>query len=164
MIHEYQYLITPEMQRASVRDYFFKLVLRKRWINLIFLVALGAACLKFDDGWIRNYGYAVLGISIFLIISWVKTYYAYIRMADSHYEMLNNGNITLGLNDEGVHYRSANGDKFFSWEKFNDVKESKSYIWLLRGKIPIVVIPKSEIDNEGLTMMRTLNSIVTYSE
>jgi hypothetical protein len=158
MTHEYQYEVTHEMQRKSVKEYFFTMVLRRRWIIVLILILFSGAAILSDDGWFRNYGYLLAGISFILIVSWVKSYHAHIKMADTQFEMLDDGMITIELGDKGLRYHSANGDKYFAWEKLNGVKESKSCIYLMRGKTPMVTILKQTIDPAGLALLRSLHS------
>lgn len=158
MLHEYKYEVTPEIQRSSVRDYFFTMVIGKRWIALLLLFVVGTFAALDGDSWFRNYGYVVLGLTALVLVSWIKSYIVLIRMADSHYEMLENGLITLSLDDKGIHYNSTNTDKFIPWVKLTVVKESKNGVFLMRGKVPMVNIPKKMIDSEGLRILKILNS------
>ena len=157
MIHEYKYEVTLELQRACMRDYFFSMVLKKRWIVIIIFVLLSVLFLASGEEY-ETYGYVISAVTGLIVIGWIKSYMAHMRMATTQYEMLEDGHITLGLDEEGIHYRSANGDKFFAWNKLNGIKESKLSIYLMRGKTPMVTIPKHEIDEEGVTMLRSLNS------
>jgi hypothetical protein len=148
------YEITPKMQHELIQFYFFRVV----FVPRIWRIAVTVAMLVFiaiflpsDPPW--NFAFVAL-IVLFVAASWVRTYAAVQRLTWSAYEMLDDYRMEVCLDEEGIRYAMKDGTRNFLWNKIRRIVESKDFIALMYGGLPLLYLPKSEFSDEALRFIR----------
>ena len=91
----------------------------------------------------------MVGINILSVVLRVNKLYKTGKMADF--------TVYYTLDKSGIHAKSERGDTDFAWKQILFARETASAFYLIAGENRAVVIPKSQITNDGeLNMLRAL--------
>ena len=91
----------------------------------------------------------MVGINIFSVIARVNSLYKRGQMSDFTVHYI--------IDKTGIHAKSERGDTDFAWKQIIFARETRSAFYLIAGEKRAVVIPKSQIANDGeLNILRSL--------
>lgn len=148
------YDVTPRIQDDSVKQYYWHVLLRPRMggILVVFAVLIGTIALDPPyKPWIVGFFSATF---LFLIISWVKTYLQVIAQARAGLKLMESPKVEISLDDSLIEYESSTGTRRHQWEKIERIEETKDFMILLNGKLPLLMLPKAFFTDEAITFMK----------
>lgn len=153
-----QYDVTQKLQDDMMSQFFFYVMLRPklkpRPLTIIaLLVAVGA--MPFLDQKHRLWFIGALVTFYFVVtVAWVKTYFQMRAQGRAGLKVMEHPRVEITLDDEAVHYSSSTGTRRHAWLKIERIEETRDFIVLMTGKLPLMMLPKSPFNSEALTFMR----------
>lgn len=147
------YEVSRLMQDASIRQYFFSVMLGwRRLVTLSLFSLLAGALIIFDAS--SGITIFVGSIAVILLTLWVKTYFQVLSQGRTGLHLMEHPNIEVLLADEFVEYRSSTGTRVHRWEKMDRLIETKDFAVLMHGKVPLLSLPKIAFSQEALGFIR----------
>ena len=147
-----RYEVTSAMQDTSVRQYFFTIMLGRRWLGL--MAGLALALIAWQLGAPPWAAAALCAAVLVLVILWIKTYHHVIQQARSGLRLMEHPLVEVSLTDEALEYRSSTGTRRHGWDKIERMRETKDFLIFQHGKIPLLSLPKSALPAEALEWLR----------
>jgi hypothetical protein len=148
------YEVTASLQDASVRQFFFSVLLRPRIgaFLAIFAVTLGVIILDPPfKTWVVGFCTA---LSLLLVVMWVKTYLQVVGQARAGLRLMEHPRVEITMDDSLIEYVSSTGTRRHQWSKIERVEETKDFVILMNGKVPLLSLPKASFSAEALTFLK----------
>lgn len=152
--HTATYIVTAELQEDSVKQYFWRVMFRPRLGG--FLILLGLLLFAFTF----NYPYKpwavgfLFSASLVLIATWAKAYFQIIGQAKAGLRLMDHPNVEVGIDDTMIEYSSSTGTRRHRWDKIDTVRETRGFLILMSGKLPLLSLPKSCFSDEAIRFLR----------
>lgn len=151
------YQITPALQDASVRFYFFRVMLLPRLWRLVLIAVLLVFIVVLVPEYLRWTSAFAAASVLLLAAMWIKAYFGVKRQGRNSYELLEHPNVEVSLDEEGIHYTSATGTRNHLWNKIRRIVESEDFMVLMNGNLPLLNLPKPEFSAEALEFIRRMS-------
>ncbi len=153
-IYSAVYQVDEALNRSSIKQYFWTVLIRPKLpIFLVILACLIAICLiSFPyQEWIA----LVLGtLVLVLIVSWMKAYFVTQAQGRDGLKLLNHPNIEIEMDEETITYRSSTGTRLHSWSKIDKLIETRDFVILQSGKLPLLILPKLPLSTDALKYLK----------
>ena len=149
-MEKFTFEITEEIQLKSVKQYFFKVVLGRKWLALLYLVPFTLVTFFLSQ---EAISYGMMALIFILSMMWIKSYKAHLSQAMTQYELLDSTKISLSIDREKYIYETSSGRREMMWSKVNRVIETKDFIYALRDKTPVLAVMKSMLSAEAKSVM-----------
>ncbi len=94
------------------------------------------------------------GLFFLLIVTWGKAYFQVIAQARAGLRLMENPKVEITLDDSLIEYASSTGTRRHPWEKIEKVEETKDFVILMNGTLPLLSLPKACFSSEVLTFMK----------
>ena len=149
-----EYRVTEAVQTAAARQMFYAIYLRKKWIGIVAMAVIGVVL--WFQGWspAREIGLADMIVAGVLAALWVKTYYQVIGNSRTALRTLSDDQVTLTMGDEGMEMEMADSRRKLLWDKVDRVVETKDFMILMAGRLPVASLPKAELGGEVVEWLR----------
>ncbi len=155
MSHTLRYTVDEKMNRDSISQYLYAVHLRPK-LPVFVLLLLYLTVILFIDFPYRDWLAVGLGVAIvFLIIVWVKTYFAMQAQGRDGLKLLTHPEITITIDEEIVEYASSTGNRRHAWNKIDRFCETRDFLVFHSGKIPLLVLPKAPLTPDALAFIKT---------
>lgn len=155
MKHTASYDVTPEMQYASVKQFFWSVLFRPRRAGIVTVVVAWLAMIVMDPPykpWLVGFFTAAV---LFLVVSWVRTYWLVLAQAKAGLRLIENPKVQISIDESQVEYVSATATYRHAWSKIERIEETKDFVIFMHGKFPLLSLPKSSFSSEELIFMKT---------
>jgi len=148
------YEVSPAMQDASIRQYFFSVLFG--WRRVIPLTLLTLLAIALIASGAASVPAAIVGsVVVVLLILWVKAYFQSLSQGRAGLRLMEHHRIEVRLNEEAVEYRSSTGTRVHRWEKIDRLIETKDFLILMHGKFPILSLPKEFLSPTAAGLIRS---------
>ena len=111
------YDVTPKLQDDSVKQFYWRVLLRPRIGGILAVLAVLLGMIVLDPPykpWVVGFFSAMF---FFLIITWVKAYFQIIAQARAGLRLMENPKVEILLDDSVIEYVSSTGTRRHQWEK-----------------------------------------------
>lgn len=146
------YAVTPSMLLSSNSQYFFAVALGWRWLGCVFILAYSMLCLLLNFPTIAAIAFAIAAL---MTTMWVKAYFQYRDMALAQVQLFGNMQVTIELSESGIRTSSARGNVAFAWSELNRIKQSRDFGYIMRDKLPLMSLPKSELTADAIALLNS---------
>lgn len=146
------YTVTPSMLLSSNSQYFFAVALGWRWLGCVFISAYGMLCLLLNFPTIAAITFAIAAL---VTTMWVKSYFQYRDMAIAQVQLSGNIQVTIELSESGIRTSSARGNVSYAWSELSRIKQSRDFVFIMRDKLPLMSLPKSELTADAITLLNS---------
>lgn len=155
MNYQTQFEITEEIQLASLRSYFYSILIGKRIWAMAALLA-GTLVLFLMD---TDFGIAVpivlaCGAALILAI-WLRVYLVLMRQGRDLVSMLDSPVITITVTDEELRYESSNATRVAKWRDVDKHGDTGDYLILMKGRFPLANLPKRFLADEAIAFIKS---------
>lgn len=155
MTHTLRYTVDEKMNRDSISQYLCTVHLRPK-LPVFVLLLLYLTVILFIDFPYRDWLAVGLGVALaFLVIVWVKTYFAMQAQGRDGLKLLSHPGITLTIDEQIIEYASATGNRRHEWNKIDRFCETRDFLVFHSGKIPLLVLPKTAFTPDALAFIKT---------
>lgn len=154
MEYQAKYNVTADLQRQAIKELFFAVFLKRKWIGIVVLAFFFVLSLVFVEhtDWILP---SILGIGVmFLSVMWIKTYYMLQAQAEDYLRTLDDPLTTVNMTDSELEVRSSSGSKRLKWEMIDRVVESTNFYIPMIGKVPFICLPKANLSKPMSSILR----------
>ncbi len=148
------YEVTPRLQDDSVKQFFWHVLLRPQLGGLLSMVAVLLAFIGFDLPY-KPWGIGFCsGLLLFACATWCRTYFQIIAQARAGLKLMENPKVVITLDDACIEYASSTGTRRHAWDKIERCIETKDFVVLMHGKLPLLSLPKASLPSEALAFMQ----------
>lgn len=155
MKFETEYIVTEQMQAESMKQYFLEVIMRSRPWKQLGLLILSAALVSWglpkQMTWVLTF-YGVFAAC--LVAIWIKSYALHQRVARDGLRLLDHPKIVVSLDDVQIEYVSATGTRRFQWDKIDKLHETRDFMVLMSGRLPLLTLPKLSFSEEVRGFMK----------
>ncbi len=148
------YDVTPAIQDASVKQFFWHVLLRPKigGIMVVFIALIVMFALDFPyKPWIVGFFTAMF---LFLFVAWTKTYFQIIAQAREGLALLEHPKVEVSLDDSLIEYVSSTGTRRHRWEKIERIEETRDFMIFMAGKLPLLSLPKACFTSAVIDFMK----------
>jgi glycerol uptake facilitator-like aquaporin len=152
--HTARYIVTAELQEKSVKQYFWRAMIGPRLGGFLILLGLLMFALTYDypyKPWVVGF---LSSVSLLLIAAWTKTYLNILVQAKTGLRLMEHPNVEIRLDDTMIEYSSSTGIRRHCWDKIDRVGETRDFLILISGKLPLLSLPKSCFSDEAVRFLR----------
>ncbi len=149
-----EYRVTEAVQTAAARQMFHAVYLRKKWVGMLAMAVIGVALWFQGSSPAREIGLADMMVAVVLVVLWVKTYVRVIGNSRTALRTLSDDLVTLRMGDEGMEMEMADSRRKLAWEKVDRVVETKDFMILMAGRLPVASLPKGALGVEMVEWLR----------
>lgn len=149
--------VTPKLQEDSVKQYYWHLLLNpRRTVGMVVLLALllGTIATPYDSPqktWAVGF---LSAVCIFMVILWAKAYYQFLAQARAGLKLMENPKVEISMYDSLIECASSTGTRRHQWDKIERIEETKDFVILMNGKLPLLSLPKACFSSEALAFMK----------
>jgi hypothetical protein len=155
-----RYEVTRELQDDMTRQYYFRVLLRPR-VDIIVACLVVTGCLVYLGGLVRDlpffawiYGF-ICALAFVAVLAWVRAFFALRAQGRAGFKLMEHPRVEVTFDEHQVIYASSTGTRQYSWTKIDRVTETRDFIVLMAGKIPLLILPKSCFSAEALAFLLT---------
>ncbi len=151
------YVVTPRLQDDSAKQFFWRVLLRPRIGGFMAVFAALLGMIVFDPPlkpWVVGFFSAAL---LFLIVTWVKAYFQIIAQGRAGLKLMENRQVEISLDDLLIEHVSSTGTRRYQWEKIERIEETKDFVILMNGKLPLLNLPKACVPTEALAFVKEIS-------
>jgi hypothetical protein len=148
------YEVTRKLQDDSIKQFYWQIMLRPQIgaILAVFAVWIGVIALELPyEPWVVGFFSAMC---LFLVVTWVKAYFQMIAQARAGLKLMEYPKVDISIDDSRIEYVSSTGTRRHQWEKIERIEETKDFVILMNGKLPLLSLPKACFCTEALTFMK----------
>lgn len=155
-----RYEVTQKLQDDMSREFFFGVLLRPRLFRIVACLALLGvlAALTSLSGLDVPYRLWIVGflsaVALMIVLTWIITFFRARAQGRAGLRLIEHPRIEITLDEQQVLYSSSTGTRRHSWEKIQRIVETKNFIALMAGEIPLLMLPKSCFSAEALSLLR----------
>lgn len=144
------YAVTPSMLLSANSQFFFVVALGWRWLGVAYFLASGTICLLQDYPTISVIAFSVAAL---MTAMWIKAYFQYRSIALSRAQISGNMQVTIELTESGIKGSSVRGTACYTWNEVNRLKASRDFVFIMRDKLPLMSLPKSQFSSEAIAFL-----------
>ncbi|MES2660681.1 MAG: YcxB family protein [Verrucomicrobiota bacterium] len=148
------YDVTARIQEDSVKQYYWHVLLRPRIGGMLVVFAALLVMIALDSPYKPWFVGFFTATFLFLIITWVKVYFQIIAQARAGLKLMENPKVEISLDESLIEYESSTGTRRHQWEKIERIEETKDFVVLMNGKLPLLILPKAFFSDEALTFLK----------
>lgn len=155
-----QYVVDASMQRLAMKQLFFAVYFKRRWIGILVMVVLSGICYGLNDevGWVP---FAIFSsISMVLISLWVITYVKVHENAQSYLRTIQDPLHDFTMDEELLEVSNTNGMKRVMYAHIDRLVQTEDFYIPMVGKVPIICVPKSALNLGMLVRFQEIESRV----
>ncbi|MDA3823973.1 MAG: YcxB family protein [Bacteroidales bacterium] len=157
MNYQTTYLVTEDLIISSVKQTFFKVYLKKKWIIILcfyLLSALGFIFAEEPKEFDYTVSFAVLAFALLMSLIWVKSYFSSLSNARSAFKLSGEGLMDMCIDGATITITSNAGSRKVDLGKITKVIETKDYLVLMLDKLPIFTPLKRELSDEAISYLK----------
>lgn len=148
------YEVTLPLQEASVRQFFFSVLVRPRIAAFLTILVVTVAMFFLDPPfkpWVVGFCTA---LSLLMLVMWVKAYLQIVEQARHGLLLMEHPKVEITMDDSFIEYVSSTGTRRHHWSKIERIEETKDFVILMNGKLPLLSLPKAPLSQEALAFMK----------
>ena len=150
------YEVTLKLKEDSMKQYYWRALLSSRRIFGMLLVSallFGTIATPYDSQqktWATGF---LAAVTVLLIADWVRAYFQLLAQARAGLKMMENPKVEISMDDALIEYMSSTATHRHNWEKIDRVEQTKDFLLLINGNLPVLILPKSCFSIEALAFM-----------
>jgi hypothetical protein len=155
-LFHFNYEVTPKLLDDFVKQYYWHELLRPRRIFGMLLVlafVLGTIATPYDSppkSWAVGF---LSAVTILLVAAWVRAYFQFLAQERAGLKLMEHPNVKISMDDARIEYASSTGTRRHQWEKIDRILQTKDFVILMSGKLPLLSLPKLCFSIEALAFM-----------
>jgi len=156
MNHCIKFTPTEDRLRKTVRDYYYRVLLREKLGLLVVLLILLAAFVI--GGWLANEPAGIIfGLILFIFVAatWLKSYMSTLESGKASIRLLEGDAVELLISEAGLEFRSPKVNTRYSWNDFTSFIETRQSLILLNKKVPVSFLSKDDLPRDALEGVKT---------
>lgn len=142
------------------REFFFGVLLRPRLLRIVACLGLLGvlAVLTSLSGLDVTYRLWTVGflsaVMVMILLTWIITFFRARAQGRAGFRLIEHPRVEVTLDEQQVLYSSSTGTRQHSWEKIQRIVETKNFVALMAGDVPLLMLPKSCFGTEALSFLR----------
>ncbi|WP_309396021.1 YcxB family protein [Cerasicoccus maritimus] len=136
------YTVSEALQQESLKQYFFKVMLGKRRYALVLLVIFSVTLFFTPTGFGMVLPVTLSSVTLVCSLMWVKAYFSLLKHGQVQLSLMGDAEVKVELDETELRYQSSVSSRTIPWDKIESMKDIGSFIVLLKGKTPLVSLPK----------------------
>jgi hypothetical protein len=150
-----RYEVTPQLQDEMMRQYIVHLVLWPRLVRIAVSLAVLGAVAMLDlpyRSWILGF---ISAVALLIVITWVRLFFQARAQGRAGLKLMEHPRVEVILDERQIVYSSSTGTRQHAWAKLDQLKETKDFVVLMAGKLPLLILPKSGFNAEALAFLHS---------
>jgi hypothetical protein len=150
------YTVSPEIQKRSVQEYFWKHTVGHQWLIITIFLIIGALC-RYHSTYTQvdhhiGTGFLVMG-GVFILL-YFKSYQQHIQAANDSFNLCESHNVTVTLTDESLTIAKEQSHQQIEWNRITKSLDCRNFLILFSNKLPVGSLPKAELSEKQIDFIK----------